>query len=333
MRRRRFLAATAAAALPASTSFQPADGSVLGELIVSRLRDAIFGLTPAPVAPFHTAAELAQAHRDFRIGGYASLSIRLPRLLRAAHAEGSGPQVLAGIYLLTTRILIKLDEPQLGWLAADRAHRFAIASGDPLSLGESARQLAVLARKAGWHDQALAFALNAADAPALQHEGSRGTALRGLLIQSAAYTLARRGDISGMRELTADAAALAREVRTTHLLDHGGFNVTTVQLHLVSAENSAGDPAAALAAARAVNPTRLPSPERHARLHTDVATAYSHWGRREECLHSLLAAERCAPQETHARPAVQNLVTQLLLTGRTSPDLRGLAVRTGVLEA
>ncbi|MFI9235435.1 hypothetical protein [Streptomyces sp. NPDC053079] len=131
-------------------------------------------------------------------------------------------------------------------------------------------------------------------------------AQRGLLIQSAAYTAARAGDAVGMRELTGEAAAIAKELGPAAvLLDHGGgFSPTIVQLHLVSAENSAGDPAAALAAAKAVAPGSLPSTERRARYYTDVATAFARCNRRAECIRAVLAAEHHAPQETHARPAV-----------------------------
>jgi hypothetical protein len=68
-------------------------------------------------------------------------------------------------------------------MAADRARVTAKISGDALTAAESARNLAVLARKAGWHSQALSIALTAADAPGL-HSGIRAcTAERGLLIQ------------------------------------------------------------------------------------------------------------------------------------------------------
>jgi hypothetical protein len=48
--------------------------------------------------------------------------------------------------------------------------------------------LAVLARKAGWHEQASSIALSAAASPLLAGTGTRLAAERGLLIQSAAYT-------------------------------------------------------------------------------------------------------------------------------------------------
>ncbi|WP_249416565.1 XRE family transcriptional regulator [Streptomyces sp. TS71-3] len=300
------------------------------------LRDAMLGLGPASPdsAPARLSSELAHAHVEFRACAYASLAVRLPRLIRTAHARAdiTGYSVLARCYLLATRLLIKLDEQQLGWMAADRARQFSESVGDPLTVAESARQLAVLARKAGWHDQALTLALNAADDPALREAGTQGAATRGLLIQSAAYTVAWQGDRDGMRELTAEAAAIARDLDGTHLHDLGGFSPVTVQLHLVSAENSIGDPSAAIAAAAAIAPAGLPSAERRARYYTDVANAYNRWGRREDCIHNLLQAERCAPQETHARPAVKSLVSGLFLSGRTTPELRRLAARTGVLN-
>ena len=110
-------------------------------------------------------------------------------------------------------MLIKLDDQQLGWMAADRARVLASGGGDPLAVGEAARNLAVLARKAGWHEQASSIALSAAASPLLAGPGPRLAAERGLLIQSAAYTAARAGDRDGMRELTDEAASIAAQSR------------------------------------------------------------------------------------------------------------------------
>jgi hypothetical protein len=135
-----------------------------------------------------------------------------------------------------------------------------------------------------------------------------------------------------MRELTREAAAIAKDLgAVTHLRDtNGGFSQATVQLHLISAENTAGDPSAAIAAADALAPQALPTTERRALYFTDRAKAFAQWGRRDECIRALLQAEYWAPQETHARPAVKTLVSGLLVSGRTTPELRGLAARTGV---
>ncbi|MEV5381188.1 helix-turn-helix transcriptional regulator [Streptomyces nondiastaticus] len=344
VRRRKLLAnlaVTAAAAVGAPllpTGKTPSEDVAVGESLVARVRDAMLGLhvdvTVPPAAVLR--ADLARAFTDFHACTYGSLSVRLPRLICAAHARAGGAGddgVLARSYLLATRMLIKLEEQQLGWMAADRARQSAEATGDTLLVAEAARQLAVLARKADWHEQALSIALAAADHPALRGGEPALTAQRGLLIQSAACTAAKSGDAAGMRELTGEAAAIARELGPAAVLrDHGGgFSPTTVQLHLVSAENSAGDPSAALAAAKAVVPGSLPSTERRARYYTDVATAFARSGRRDECIRALLAAEHHAPEETHARPAVKSLVSGLLVSGRTTTGLRALAARVGVL--
>ena len=348
VRRRQLLAALGAAAAGAAGSRAGAAvplvvprGAGVGELLVSQVRDAMLGLAPAParVSAGAVRAGLDGALADFRDSRYGRLSVTLPRLISAGHvlAVGGGDSgqrdaLLAGIYTLTTRMLIKLDDQQLGWMAADRARVLASGGGDPLAVGEAARNLAVLARKAGWHEQASCIALSAAASPLLAGRGTRLAAERGLLIQSAAYTAARAGDRDGMRELTDEAASIAAQLGGRELLrDHGGgFSPATVELHRVSAENYAGDPGAAVAAALRIAPASLPTTERRARYWTDTARAYANWGRREDCVSALLSAEREAPEETHARPAVRDLVSSLLVTGRTGPELRGLAARCGI---
>ncbi|MGH3265587.1 MAG: hypothetical protein ACRDNS_26740, partial [Trebonia sp.] len=265
MRRRQLLAALGAAAAGAAGSRAsaavpltgPRDTEV-GGLLVSRVRDAMLGLAPAPsrVSAGLVRAGLDEALAEFRDSRYARLSVTLPRLICAGHvlAVGGGSPVerdalLAGIYALTTRMLVKLDDQQLGWMAADRARVLVSGGGDPLAVGEAARNLAVLARKAGWHEQAASIALSAAASPLLAGKSPALAAERGLLIQSAAYTAARAGDRDGMRELTDEAASLAAQFEGRVLLrDHGGgFTPATVELHRVSAENYAGDPGAAVA--------------------------------------------------------------------------------------
>ncbi|MFC4906646.1 hypothetical protein [Actinomadura gamaensis] len=70
--------------------------------------------------------------------------------------------LLAHTYILAARLLIKLDEIDLGLLAADRAHPFATCAEDAVLVGEAARNKAALVRKAGWHDYDAAIAQAAA---------------------------------------------------------------------------------------------------------------------------------------------------------------------------
>ncbi|WP_394426442.1 XRE family transcriptional regulator [Streptomyces sp. SGAir0957] len=338
------LAATTATAFaspfPGTAAPARMEQAVLGSLLVARLRDAMLGggQAPAEPPPQSLAGPFAGALADFDACRYARLTVSLPLLVRAGHvlalSGGDTDQyaLLAKAYLLATRMLVKLDETHLGWIAADRARQFANAAGDALAVAEAARQAAVLARRAGRHNEALSLALSAADQPDLRRVGRAGTALRGLLVQSASYTLARRGDRDGMRELTDEAAAIANEIgRVTLPGNQGGFSPLTVQLHRISAENHAGDPRAALDAAHSLPLSALPSVERRSRALGDIAATYDRLGRRTDCIRTLLAAERIAPEEAHARPATKALISSLLRSGPTSTDLRGLAERSGVL--
>jgi hypothetical protein len=335
------LAATAAAAVTARIPLPPSrlDDSMIGDALVSGVRDAMLGLTadPAGVPASELRSGLAAAVADYQNCRYRRLATRLPRLIAAGHLHLAGTGImqastlLAEIYTLTTHMLIKFDDQQLGWMAADRAKILAADGSNPIIEAETARNLAVLARKAGWHTQAAVIALTAAASPRLRGADPRLAAEHGLLIQSAAYTAARAHDRDSMRELTSQAMSLAEGMGDAVVLrDRGGFTPATVALHRISAENFAGDPGAAVATAVRLVPASLPTTERRARYWTDTARAYAQWGRRDDAINALLAGEYDAPQDIHTRPAVRDLIRTLLLTGRTGPDLRGLAQRSGI---
>ncbi|RJL23965.1 helix-turn-helix domain-containing protein [Bailinhaonella thermotolerans] len=328
-------AATAAPGGLAGAGVQP---NASGDLLVANLRDALLASPshiPAPRSD--VAAALALAKRAFQACRYERLAVELPRLITrgtslSASGESADCALLAEIYTLATRMLVKLDRTELGLVAADRARNVAAGAADPILPAEAARNLSVLTRKAGWHDRAAEIALSAAVDPRLRGEGPRLKAQRGLLIMSAAYTAAKGQNRSGMRELTGEAMSIAITLGDTGVdLSHGtGFGTWMVDSHLVSAHNACGDPAAALAVARRIDLRALPTVERRSRFLGDVATAHAMRGNRTECLEALLKAEHIAPEETHARPAIRALVGGLLTSGRVTPELRGLAARCGV---
>jgi hypothetical protein len=96
------------------------------------------------------------------------------------------------------------------------------------------------------------------------------------------YRRTRTGAFTGLLAagLTDEAASIAVQFGGRALLrDHGGgFSLATVDLHWVSAQNYAGDPGAAVAAALRIVPASLPTTERRARYWTDTARAYANWG-------------------------------------------------------
>ncbi|MFC7649595.1 hypothetical protein ACFQX6_61430 [Streptosporangium lutulentum] len=125
------LAVTAAAAASSrilGSGTAQANEALLGEVLVAGLRDAMLGLgNPlGDPSPKQVPAELSRALADFHACRYGSLAVRLPRLIRAGHALGNSETdhaLLSQSYVLATRMLVKLDEQQLGWMAADRARQ------------------------------------------------------------------------------------------------------------------------------------------------------------------------------------------------------------------
>ncbi|MGD0559282.1 MAG: helix-turn-helix transcriptional regulator, partial [Streptosporangiaceae bacterium] len=87
VRRRQLLASLAFATAGAVTADLPAGSAGTGEIFVSRVRDAMLGLAPAPrgVSPAALRDGLDAALADFRQCRYTRLAKRLPRLITAGH--------------------------------------------------------------------------------------------------------------------------------------------------------------------------------------------------------------------------------------------------------
>ncbi len=338
VRRRMFLLATGLAGthLPWSTT---ADAAELdpAQLLTHQLGDVLLGptTTAEPVQVPVLRQSVTAAQRDFSACHYVPLARRLPTLISTAEATAAGRgipaahQVLAQTYNLATRVLIKLEASGLEWLAADRGLRAASAAADPLTLAESQRLVASVARRAGHHERAQTLTLAAASyldvsgaRPAPQH-----LAMYGMLHCSAGYAAARAGDRDRAHDLLTEAQATALRL----VDDRARHQALTANIisHQVSAAYLLGDAGTALAHARSLPLAAIPTTERRARLLVDVALAYAQWDKPDRAYTTLLAAERTAPGEVRTRSAVRRLVTDLITTPRhaTMPGLPALATR------
>jgi len=121
--RRRQLLVNLAVTATAATGTSIAGNSAVagqaapGELLVTRVRDAMLGLgrQPSDCSLGRLRAGLATALSDFHGCRYVRLAGQLPRLISGGHAAASAGEdpdvsaVLAEVYTLVTRMLIKLD--------------------------------------------------------------------------------------------------------------------------------------------------------------------------------------------------------------------------------
>jgi transcriptional regulator with XRE-family HTH domain len=340
VRRRAFLqlAALAGSSLASpGTAAAPVGEADPAAVLASQLGDVLLGPrrpgAPTPVTSL--TAALTAARQEFTTCRYLPLAARMPSLIISAEAtaahrnDPSVQQVLAEVYNLTTRALIKLEASGLEWISADRALRAARTAEAPLTLAEAQRLVASVARRAGYHHRAQELILAAASHldiggthPAPEHLATYGT-----LYLSAAHAAARGGDREGARDLLAEAESAANRLASDPPR-HRALIANLVS-HKVSAACLLGDAGTALAHAHSLPMAAIPTTERRARLLVDAAQAWAQWDKPGEAYQTLLAAERTAPGEVRTRNAVRRLVTDLMASPKQAamPGLPALASR------
>lgn len=338
VQRRRFLLATCLTWSSSASAL--ADEVDPAALLAHQLGNVLLGpdTSAEPVAASVLSEALTAAQRDFSACRYIPLAGRLPVLITTAqatatHHPGSvAHQVLAGSYHLATRALIKLEASGLEWLSADRALHAARAAEDPLTLAESQRLVASVARRAGHHDQAQTLTLVAASH--LDLSGTRPApehlAMYGMLHCSAGYAAARAGDRERANELLAEAEATATRLADDRVRQQA--LTANIVSHRVSAAYLLGDAGTALTYARSLPLAAIPTTERRARLLVDIAMSYAQWDKPDRAYQTLLAAEQAAPGEVRTRNAVRSLVTALMAAPHQAamPGLPALAARIHV---
>nr|MDT0660911.1 helix-turn-helix domain-containing protein [Micromonospora sp. DSM 115978] len=265
----------------------------------------------------------------YRHAHHPQLLKLLPDLLRDARhaAPGSIVDPLLRTYRLTAQVLIKLGEPHLAWLAADRA--MATATGDPRRTAIAAIPLTQALRALHRGHLAMAAALTAvhqlkpADSP-----------LAGILLVEAALAAAAYGDPATARDLTARAAT-----HTTGYADqpHRGsttaFGPTVVDLARALIAAHLGDSQLAVATHQRATSTdgwgRLPAEHRAAHL-IDMVRAHLDVGDPDSAGRALVTADQIAIAETRARPTARAALIAVLRAGPTAADVTHLATAIGL---
>ncbi|MGC4853461.1 helix-turn-helix domain-containing protein [Micromonospora sp. DT4] len=308
------------------------------------------GTTDPPLVELR--ARLEHAEQSYRHARYAALLALLPGLLdavRAAHpvrADGLVDDLLVRAYVLTALVLVKVDQGELAWLAADRAMAGALAADDPgrgvLQRGGLPRQpgpvgsvaeltavatvsLSQALRSRGRRRSAVDAALVAADrvgAHGVGGESAAGLSLRGTLFVQAALAAAGGGDAPVARQ------SLDRAGETAHSGGGGSFGHAAVEAARVVVEAALGDVATATARHErlvAGDEWRWLPPEHRAAYLLDVARVHALAGDMLRAGRTLLAAERAAHSEVHDRPAMRRLVAVVWRSADAPAELTQLA--------
>ncbi|MDT0308098.1 hypothetical protein RM780_14150 [Streptomyces sp. DSM 44917] len=141
------------------------------------------------------------------------------------------------------------------------------------------------------------------------------------MLCTTAYTLARADARDDALTMIREATRAARALPDAPV--RGGLTRASVTLYEVGVHWALGDAGTALHAGRGLSPAQFETPERRARLHTDLARAWRQWGRAEQAAVQLLDACRAAPAEVRERPAIRAVAAE-----PTERHCRLVAVRT-----
>ncbi|MET8252068.1 helix-turn-helix domain-containing protein [Micromonospora sp. NPDC005197] len=298
------------------------------------------GSTQTPSAE-ELRARLDHADQSYRHARYPALLALLPSLLdaaratQAARAGGAGDTLLVSVYALIALALVKVDQGELAWLAADRGIAVAFATNDPRLSGVATVPLSQALRSRERRRSAADVALRAAHGIEASGANSPDAAsLRGTLLIQAALAAARGGGARNAHQSLDRAAELARTV------DRGGgsagctdFGSAAVEAARVVVEAALGDVAVATVRHERLLATdgwRWLSPEHRAAYLLDVARVYIRGGDMLRAGRALLDAERTAHGEVHDRPAVRKLVAVVWRSADAPTGLAQLAATLGV---
>ncbi|WP_405107937.1 helix-turn-helix domain-containing protein [Micromonospora sp. NBC_01405] len=279
-------------------------------------------------------AWLTYQHAD-----YPQLLRMLPALLgdaQRAHTGGGDDvaELLAQAYRITSSVLVKLGEGDLGWLAADRA--MSVATGDPLLVAAATVPLGQALRALDRPRPALTATIAAAHhiAPTVPRDGPpHELALHGTLLVQAALAAAACGDEQSARELVDQAAGIADEIGDGHDRHWTNFGPTAVELAQVATAVDLGAGDEAVTRHEKVIGSddwrRLPAEHRAAYL-LDASRAYLQIGDPLAAGRVLVEADRTAPAEVRLRPVARTLITALMRGGPVPADVAHLATAVGV---
>uniref|UniRef100_UPI003F498E60 helix-turn-helix domain-containing protein n=1 Tax=Streptomyces sp. CA-136453 TaxID=3240050 RepID=UPI003F498E60 len=294
--------------------------------------DTALASTPDPTgSPVPLDQRLAVARGHFDHGHHSALLAVLPGLLADTHHAARTRQEmplarLSATYTLTAQVLAKVGRYSQARLTADRAAVYAEWSGSPLAAAAAARELAIVLRH---QDQAAAAerhildAVSRVAATGLTTDAQASAYTQMLATQS--YTAARAGDrdqaLAMMRDATRAARRLPQQAPAGRL-----FPITPAQvdLYAVGVHWALGDAGAALEAGRDLHEQQFHTPERKARMHTDLARAWWMQQRPEQTVAELLAALRVSPAEVRERPAMRQMVTELSQRHQRTAGVREL---------
>lgn len=251
-------------------------------------------------------------------------------------AEASS--VLTQVYQIASTVLRKLGEPQLAWLAADRAISAAQRGNDPLLAGTATARVANSLRALGRHQAALDLNVQVAHGliaeQVAQEPSPQALSVYGFLLLQGAMAAALAGEAATCNDLLDSADIAAERLGSDGNYYWTSFGPTNVALHRAAAHVELGEGRTALAVHAQIDPAALNElvAERRAHHFLDMARACVQVGDWSRASQALGVANQTAHSEVRCRPVAHNLIEHILhhSKGSPPPEVRQLAEQCGL---
>ena len=273
---------------------------------------------------------------------YSTVAPLIPPLLAEAQAAVDGTSgddrryallTLAYVCQVAQEVAARLGEPDLSWIAAERALSAAQEAGAPVQAAVGGWRVAHAFLRLGDVDSARSAA-DAATTMLPTETSAAALSARGALRLVGAVAAAREGDRHDVVALLDEARATADELGEDRNDGWQTFGPTNTGVHAVAVAMDLGDPDGALAAAEAVDPGRLPTLERQATHRVVLAHALHVRRRGDEAYRQLVLAERLNPEGLPHDMLARELVGAMLRRkGRQPAGLGALATRLRVADS
>jgi hypothetical protein len=340
VRRRTFVGLATTSLLGSIFDLASGQQALDAEPFVSVLTGHAANTGPEHDGPPSDAATLSAAARDarrqYQACRYSELISQLPQLLARLQAaclslDGEAKSrvfaLSADIHHVAAGLLLKLDDPGLAYLAADRSMRAALASEDPVTVGASARIITHALMNGGHLAAAVSAVRSHAERldRAVPSHTLESLSVYGSLLLRGAVAAAQHDQRAIAHELLDEADSAAQRLGVDGNLRWTAFGPTNARLHRVNIAVTLGDAGTAVDVARRIDLRTITVTERKAALLIDTARAYLQWGRHENAYIALRAAEDIAHEEVAGRPSARRLVRQLVTSA--PPTVRRDAAR------
>lgn len=333
----------------------PADSvGKLSHAAVTPIRSALHGVSFAgtpnvgPCSPEALNGRVEGAWRLWHKSQHQRTEVGalLPDLIRDAHAcirahrgddRRAAHAATADLYRLVQRLLAHICEPELYWLALDRARAHSEEADSPVSLALAAWSTAIGQRAAGFAEEAV------------QTDEAGMALLRDLLEDGSAEVLGVYGALNlqaaiscGLDGRSGDAERYLTEAdRTAGRLPVGythtpsAFDASNVAIHGVSVGVGLLTPGEALRRSESITPEAVGSLERRSRLLLDIAAGHHQKHETAAGVHYLSAACKVSPEGVRYVPFARALARDLsrAASGPLKADAAALAEVVGVAAA